>query len=158
MGGGVVTASSVISFSKRLEDQSAAFYRRLADRFPDEEELLLSLAQGCEKTKASVVRTYRETISDALEAGFSFEGLDLAEYDVGKLIASTQGEDGDYEEALRVAMALEGRARDFYQDVAKRSRSLLATIAMAFKSAARTRSRRRESLQRARRELTSGSS
>jgi len=143
----VVTASSVISFSKRLEDQSAAFYRDLAERFPEKREALLSLANECEKTKTSVVRTYRETISDALEAGFSFKGLDLADYDVAQLTDSAQREGVDYEQALVAAVALEGRAHDFYQDVARRSRSLLATIAMAFKRAARDRKRRKQKLE-----------
>jgi rubrerythrin len=143
----VVTASSVISFSQKLEDQSAAFYRDLAERFPEKREALLSLAKGCEKTRTSVVRTYRETISDALEAGFSFEGLDLTDYEVTQLTDSAQQEDVDYEQALEGAVMLEGRARDFYQDVARRSQSLLATIAMAFKKAARDRKRREQKLE-----------
>ena len=143
MGNTVVTASSVISFAERLEDRSAALYRHLAETFPREQEAFLSLAESCEKTKTSVLRTYRETISDALEAGFSFEGLDLSDYDAD---ATLEG-GVDYGKALRIAIALEDTAADFYQDVAERSRSLLATISMAFKSAARRRKRHKQKLQ-----------
>jgi rubrerythrin len=143
MGRNVVTTSSVISFSESLEDRSAALYKDLAEAFPQERDMFLSMAEDCEKVKTSVVRTYRETVSDALETGFSFEGLDLSDYDVDVALE----EDVAYEEALRMAIALEERASDFYRDVGGRSRSLLATISMAFSSAARKRKRRRQRLQ-----------
>lgn len=143
MGRNVVTTSSVISFSESLEDRSAALYKDLAEAFPQERDMFLSMAEDCEKVKTSVVRTYRETVSDALETGFSFEGLDLSDYDVDVALE----EDVTYEEALRMAIALEERASDFYRDVGGRSRSLLATISMAFSSAARKRKRRRQRLQ-----------
>lgn len=143
MGETVVTASSVISFAEQLEDRSAALYRDLAEAFPDRRDTFLSLADDCEKTKTSVVRTYRETISDALEAGFSFEGLNLADYEVDV----TLGEGDGYETAMERAIALEAKAAGFYKDVGDRSRSLLATISMAFKSSARTRRRRQKKLQ-----------
>ena len=133
----VTTASGVISFAQDLEDHDAAVYRLWADRFPDEDDTFSSLAQECERVQTSVVRTYRETISDALEAGFSFEGLDLDQYRAATELA----EDATSEEGLRAAVELQGRAADFYEDVAARSRSLLATIAMAFKSAAKRKRR-----------------
>ncbi|MFO7742896.1 MAG: hypothetical protein R6X31_11345 [Anaerolineae bacterium] len=139
----VLTASSIISFTQQLENRSAAFYRKLADRFPQDGDVFLSLAESCEKIKQSVVRTYRETISDALEAGFSFSGLDLAQYEM----EDTLEEGVDYPEALRTAIEVEGTAADFYQDVADRSRSLLATISMAFKGAAKQRRRHQHELQ-----------
>lgn len=143
MADSVVTASSVISFAERLEDRSAVFYRDLADAFPEEDETFASMAEDCGKTKTSVLRTYRETVSDALETGFSFEGLDLTDYEVDVALEG----DVDYQEAVARAVTLEETASDFYVDVAKRSRSLLATIAMAFKSAARRRKRRKQKLE-----------
>jgi len=137
------TASAVISFAERLEDRSAAFYRDLAERFPQETEVFLSLAKGCEKTKSLVIQTYRETVSDALETGYSFEGLDLADYEIEETLL----EDIDYGEALKKATALEGKAADFYQDVAKRSRSLLATIAVSFNNAAKRRKKHKQKLE-----------
>jgi len=133
----VTTASGVISFAQRLEDHDAALYRTWADRFPEEREAFSALTKECERVKTSIVRTYRETISDALEAGFSFEGLDLEAYRV----ASVRAEAVACEDALRTAVELQGRAADFYEDVAARSRSLLATIAMAFKNAAKRKRR-----------------
>jgi hypothetical protein len=120
-----------------MEDHDAAVYRTWADRFPDEEDTFSSLAKECERVQTLVVRTYRETISDALEAGFSFEGLDLDNYRAAKGPAA----EATSEDALRAAIELQGRAADFYEDVAARSRSLLATISMAFKSAAKRKRR-----------------
>ena len=140
---GNITASAIISFTERLEDRSAEFYRDLAERFPQGTEVFLSQAKSCEKTKKLVVQTYRETVSDALETGFSFEGLDLIDYE----IEVTLLEDVEYGEALKKAIAHEGKAADFYQEVAKRSRSLLATISIAFKSAAKRRKQQKQKLE-----------
>ena len=90
-----------------------------------------------------VIQTYRETVSDALETGFSFEGLDLTDYEA----EVTNLDDVDYREALKRAIELEGKAADFYQDVAKRSRSLLATISVAFKSASKRRIKHKQKLE-----------
>jgi rubrerythrin len=140
---GNITASVIISFAEKLEDHSAAFYKDLAEKFPQEAEVFLSLAKGCEKTKTLVIQTYRETVSDALETGFSFEGLDLTDYEA----EVTNLDDVDYREALKRAIELEGKAADFYQDVAKRSRSLLATISVAFKSASKRRIKHKQKLE-----------
>jgi rubrerythrin len=138
-----ITASRVISFAEGLEDRSQAFYEALADRFADERETFLGFAKGCRKTRQSVVRTYRETVSDALETGFSFAGLDLERYEVDTALA----EEVTFGDALERAIELEEQATAFYETVAERSRALLATIPMAFKSAAKKRQRRRRKLE-----------
>jgi rubrerythrin len=137
-----VTASMVISFAEDLEERSRAFYEALADRFPEQRDTFLAMAKGCQKNRRSVVRTYRETVSDALETGFAFEGLDLQHYAV-----DTALEEEGFDAALEKAVSLEEQAAAFYQAVAERSRALLATIPMAFKGAARTRQRQRRKLQ-----------
>ena len=95
------------------------------------------------KNKTLVNRTYQETISDALEAAFCFEGLDLRNYAVSTALA----ENVSYSEALGMAMELEEKACKFYLDAAERSQSLLATIPMAFKRVAKTRGKRKLELQ-----------
>ncbi|MGD2142840.1 MAG: hypothetical protein PVF54_00030 [Anaerolineae bacterium] len=142
MADSVVTASAVISFAARLEDSSTTFYEALAERFAEEEEMFLAFARDSQKNKTLVVRTYRETISDALEAGFSFQGLDLERHEVETVVDDDVG----WSEALDRAIEIERRAIDFYLDVAERSRSLLATIPMAFKSVAKRRKRRKRRL------------
>ncbi len=136
-----VTASAVISFVEKLEDNSESFYNQLAERF--EEEPFQTFAVDSQKNKTLIVRTYQETITDALEACFAFEGLDLAAY-----VADTALPEGAcLEDALRQAIELEDRAIRFYLDVAERSRSLLATIPGAFKRAAKKRTRRKADLE-----------
>ncbi len=134
-----VTASAIISFSQRLEDSSSVFYRRLAELFPDRKDLFLSFAEESAKLKVHVLRTYQETISDALEAGFSFKGLDLSEYEVDTTLPEGMGFAG----ALKMAVRLEERASEFYMEVADLSKSLLATIPRAFNRVGERRSSRK---------------
>ena len=133
-----ITASAVISFVERLEGDSAGLYEQLARRFEAYRDRFLTFARDSEKDRVLVVRTYRETITDALEACFSFEGLDLADFAVETALA----EDAGLAEALAAAIALERKACALYRDVAQRSQSLLATIPGAFKRVAKRRGRR----------------
>ncbi len=143
-----LTASAIISFSEQLEDRSTAFYEQLAARFAEHKDTFLGFAEGSQKHKVWVTRTYQETISDALEACFCFEGLPLSDYEVEPSLAKNAG----YADALAAALELEERAIQFYRDVAQRSESLLATIPGAFRRVAKKRSGRKlklESLQKA---------
>ncbi len=130
-----VTASTVISFAEELENRSTAFYTQLGDRFAEHEDAFRRYAKDCTKNKTLVTRTYQETVSDALETGYSFEGLDLGAYAVDFGLA----EGLSLSDALGKAMALEESAAAFYHDVAERSRSLLATIPRAFTRVAKKR-------------------
>lgn len=138
MSGQQLTASAVISFAERLEDASSAFYEALGARFSRNREAFAGFAGQGKKNKLLVTRTYQETITDALEACFAFEGLDLAEYEVTSVLP----EDASYPEGLEAAIALEEKAIGFYQEVAERSGALLATIPRAFRRVARVRSKR----------------
>ena len=138
-----VTASAVISFAEKLEDSTSAFYDGLADRFADQSDTFVSFAKDSRKSKKLIVRTYQETITDALEACFGFEGLRLADHVVDTTLAQCEA----YPEAVRKAVELETTAIAFYTDVAERSASLLATIPGAFKRAAKTRNKRKRELQ-----------
>ena len=79
-----LTTSMVVSFSERLENESARQYAALAERFPEHAAEFSLAAEECSKHKVWITRTYQETISDALEACFCFQGLDLAHYRAGK--------------------------------------------------------------------------
>ena len=138
-----VTASAVISFSRELESSSTRFYEELAERFAEHRETFLGFARDGKKNALQVTRTYQETITDALEAGFSFEGLQMEDY----LVELTLSQDAGLVEALAMALKLEDKAVAFYSDVAERSRSLLATIPSAFKRVARKRGRRKAELE-----------
>jgi hypothetical protein len=135
----VPTASAIINFSEKLEDDSSRFYEKLAERFGQNKELFLSFVQEGRKNKVLVTRTYRETITDALEACFSFKGLRVSDY-----AAQTDLAEGiSCADALKIAVQLEEKACRFYSDAAECGRSLLATIPSAFKKVAEVRNKRK---------------
>lgn len=138
-----VTAATIISFAEKLEDSSAKFYEELALRFGAQKDKFLTFAGECRKSKTLVVRTYQETISDALEACFSFEGLKLSDYAIAEMSLTGKSD----VQALQVAIELEERASQFYEDVAGHCGVLLATIPRAFRRVAETRRKRRQELQ-----------
>jgi len=137
------TASAIISFAVDLEDASSDFYERLADKFAESKDVFQNFAKSCKKTKVLINRTYQENVSDILETGFSFEGLDLKHYDV-KLDLP---ESINYPESLKIAISLEDKASRFYTDASKLAKSLLATIPTAFARAAEVRSKRKLELE-----------
>ncbi len=138
-----ITASAVISFSQKLEDQSADFYDELSELFDDYEDEFEDMAKDCKRQRTFVVRTYQETISDALEACFAFEGLDFGRYAADVELPEGIG----YAEALTKAIALEDLAAAFYLDIAERSQSFLATIPQAFRRVGQKHAARKVELQ-----------
>ena len=138
-----LTASAIISFSGRLEDSSAAYYRALAAKFPEHANDFSTYAKDCGKHKVQVVRTYQETVTDALETGYSFEGISLGTYAL-----DVEGDvPGDLSAALAKAIEMEAKAVAFYTDIAVASESLLATIPRAFARVAKRRARRKAALE-----------
>jgi len=138
MEGPNVTASAIISFAEKLEDGSSKFYEKLAEKYPESKEIFLAFAKESKKNRVLVIRTYQETITDALEACF-IKGLNLKDY----LVETTLKEGMSYFDALKMAIELEEKASKFYSDVAERSKSLLATIPSAFKKVAKRRNNRK---------------
>jgi rubrerythrin len=138
----VVTAAVVISFSGTLEESSAEFYRALADKWTEHRDQFLSFAKDCERVKTQVLRTYQETISDALDATSSFKGLKLETYEPDMAVPA----DVSYADAIRMAIAIEDKAIAFYRTVAEQA-SLLATIPRAFNRAANRHEKNRATLQ-----------
>jgi rubrerythrin len=134
-----LTTAAIIRFTEELEDRSSAFYEELTERWPEHKEPFQTYSRDSGKNKGWVIRTYQETISDALEANFCFEGLNLDDY----VVRTTLAENTSYADALKRAIALEGMTCAFYREVAKRSESLLATIPMAFKRVAKKRGKRK---------------
>lgn len=139
-----LTASAVMRFLDELEAQAEAFYQALAARFAAQSATFSRCAAACAKNRVQVARTYQETISDALEAGYAFEGLELDPY-AGSPDAQALG---GLDETLLAALALEERAARCYEDVADRAESLLATIPRALRRAAEVRRRNAALLQK----------
>jgi len=138
----IATASAIINLVERYEDNAADFYQKLAQKYPKNKETFLSFSEESKKNKILVVRTYRETITDALEACFSFEGLNPKDYET----KATLGENTSFSEALRIAIELEDKASRFYVKVADLSENLLATIPAAFRKVAQKRNNRKQAL------------
>ena len=132
------TSSAVITFAEKLEDDCASFYEKLAAKFAENREQFLSFAEECKKNKTLIVRTYQETISDALEACFCFKSLNLEDY----MVSTAFGKDTSYSATLKLAIDNEKKAVQFYCTIARLSKGLLATIPMAFKIVAERRKKR----------------
>ena len=142
MGEPIATASAIINLVEKYEDNAADFYQRLAQKYPKNKEDFLAYAEESKKNKILVVRTYRETITDALEACFSFEWLNPKDYET----RTTIGEKTSLPEAIKMAIELEDKTSKFYIKVAELSKNLLATIPAAFKKVAQRRGNRKQAL------------
>jgi rubrerythrin len=135
----LTTASAIISFAVKLEDDSAKFYEIVADRYGEGRETFRSLAAENKKNRILVERAYYEVISDALEAGFSFEGLNADDY----LVKAELVGDTSYSNMLLMAVEMEDIIQRFYLDAAERSQSLLADVPRAFERVAKKRNERK---------------
>jgi rubrerythrin len=137
-----ITASSIITFTQKTEDSTSEFYTLMAEKFPANKEMFLNFVKEGKKNKTLITRTYQETISDALEACFSFNNLDLNTYAIDIIL----NEDTSYSEALKKAIENEEKVISFYLIVAEQSKDLLATIPRAFKKVAEKRNNRKNKL------------
>jgi rubrerythrin len=135
------TASEVISFTKKLEEDSATFYKELSRKFVQDKDVFLSFAKENEKNRVQVERAYYGVISDALEGCFSFN-IDPAKYS----LKTELGEKASYSEALERAMDLEEIIIKFYSDAAEQSKSYMADVPRAFKMVAKKRGNRQLTL------------
>ena len=138
-----LTASGIIRFAGELEDLTKQFYEELAASCAEHRATFSAFAKDSQKHKTWVARTYQETITDALEACYCFDGLDLGQYALGAEVKGTISAAA----AVKMAIDVEERAVAFYSEVARRSTSLLATIATAFARVAKARSARRRQLE-----------
>lgn len=137
------TTSAIISFAEQFEHESSEFYEKLAKMVKQNKEVFMAFAEEGRKNTRLIVRTYQETISDALEASFSFETLNPNEY----ITETDIIRETSHLHALETALKLEKNAIKFYTDLAECSKSLLATIPRAFRRVAEERKKRIHKLQ-----------
>lgn len=116
---------------------------RAAEISPENKDLFLTFAKNGQKNKVLIVRTYQETISDALEACFCFKGINLKTYQT----EMTFEEEAGYSETLKKAIKLESKAVKFYLETAAASKNLLATIPRVFRKVAENRNGRKLKLE-----------
>jgi len=139
------TASLIISFYSRLEDQIAGFYEDLArnERYSDGRGTFLAFAKENKKHKEMVQRTYREVITDAIETGFSFSRLDERDYQVNTSLI----EGPSFSDALKMAIDIEDKSFRFCANVSESSKALLADISQAFAWVANRKAKRKDILE-----------
>ena len=135
------TASSVISFAKSLEDESAKFYQDLSQQYAESKDVFVSLAQENKKNIVQIERAYYGVITDAIEGCFAFD-IEPDAYAVETALA----EGASYHDALGKAIELEEKIVKFYTDAAEQSKSLMADVPRAFMLIARKRSERQAKL------------
>ncbi len=131
------TASAAISFTKKLEEDSAKFYEELSRRYAKDVDILLSFAKENRKNMVQVERAYYGVISDAIEACFAFN-IDPDDYG----FKTELPEKTSYSDALGKAIEMEEKIIKFYSDAAEQSKSLMADIPRAFVMVAKKRDNR----------------
>lgn len=135
------TASESISFSRKLENDSAEFYEALARLNAGDAETLLSFAKENKKNISQIERAYYGVITDAIEGGYAFN-LDPELYSLKTAI----GDGADYTGVLKQAVEIEKTIIKFYTDAAEQSRPLMADVPRAFTMVVKKRAGRLEKL------------
>lgn len=132
------TTSRVIAYLENLETHSAEFYQKLADRLIEHSALFSAFVRESKLNRVMISRTYQETVTDALETTFSFEGLDLGT----AIPEDIWNNKPDPIQALEGSMRLERAASELYTNIANLSMAHLSTIARAFEIVAGRRKSR----------------
>jgi len=137
------TAAAVISHLVSLEEASAECYEQWATRLPRFEEGLKALAKENRKNGVRIRQAYYNAVTDALETGFSFEGL-TAEVEI-----PDPGNAATPSTVLQAALRLESEIQSFYEKAAASSRLLLADVSRVMGRLAQTREPRLARIQTA---------
>jgi hypothetical protein len=128
------TTSETVSFVKGLEEQSAKYYEDLAQRYPNNEDFLLSYAKENKKYFSQIQRAYYSVITDAIEGGYAFD-LEADDHTLDTELS----EEASYSDALDKAVEIEEKIIRFYTVAAEQSMSLMADVPRNFKIVARKR-------------------
>jgi len=137
------TAAAVISHLESLEEASAECYEQWASRLPRFEEGLRALAKENRKNRVRIRQAYYNSVTDALETAFSFEGL-TAEIEIPE-----PGLTSTLSEVLQAALRMENEIQAFYERAAACSRLLLADVSRVMGRLAQSREPRRAQIQSA---------
>jgi len=135
------TTAEVISFARKLEDESAGFYENLLQQHTKDEDVFRSFIRDSGKYVVQFQRAYYSVISDAIEGCFAF-AINPEEYSFNTGLP----EHATYAEALGQALAVEEKMIKFYTDAAEQSKSLMADVPRAFALIAKKRKGREAQL------------
>ena len=139
------TTSMFITFHGRLEDSIKTFYEKLAseERYAGVRELFLALAKENREHKETVLRAYREVITDAFEGGFPLNNLNEEDYSLKNELPDSLS----LVDVLKIAVEIEGKSRKFCEDVASSTKGLMADIPQAFEWVKKRKTRRIKKLE-----------
>jgi rubrerythrin len=135
------TTSEGITLAKKLENDSAAFYESVAQKYPQDAETFLAFAKENKRNIQQTERVYFGVITDAIEGSYAFN-LEIDNYSVDTRLKAG----AKYAGILQQAIQLEEKIIKFYSDAAEQSRPLMADIPRAFDIIARKRRARLEKL------------
>jgi len=135
------TSASVISFAKQLEVDSAGFYDKMAERYPEAAELFLAFSKENNKYAMMIQRAYYEVITDAIEGCFAFS-VETDKYTFERELAKEIG----YANALNQAIDVEQKLISFYVDAAEQSKAFMADVPRTFLIIAKKRKAREDKL------------
>jgi rubrerythrin len=135
------TASQVISFSRKLEEDGVSFYESLARQYTRDSEVLLGFARENRKNIMRVERAYYGAITDALEGTFAFD-INPDEY----AIEADAPQNVAYTDVISIANEMERKTAGFYNQAAEQAKSLLVDIPRVFLTMSRLRDDRQQKL------------
>jgi rubrerythrin len=135
------TSASVISFAKQLEADSAAFYEKMAERYPKAKEIFLTFSKENSNYVTMIQRAYYGVITDAIEGCFAFS-VQTDKYTFEREPAKEPG----YTDALNQAIDMEQKLVSFYTDAAEQSKAFMADVPRTFLIVAKKRKNREDKL------------
>jgi rubrerythrin len=135
------TIASVISFAKQLEADSAAFYEKMAEKYPKAKEIFLTFSKENSNYVTMIQRAYYGVITDAIEGCFAF-GVETDKYTFEKEPAKELG----YTGALNQAIDMEQKLISFYTDAAEQSKAFMADVPRTFLIVVKKRKNREDKL------------
>ena len=126
------TAAEGISFSRKLENDSAAFYEAEARVYHQFSEALMTFARENKKFIAQIEQTYYQAITDAIEGCFALD-LETDDYipDMGNKTSVRKY--AFIEQAVRMEEVIQ----QFYLKAGEQSKSLMADVSRSFIMTAR---------------------
>ncbi|HOW53037.1 MAG TPA: hypothetical protein PLR60_00180 [Syntrophorhabdaceae bacterium] len=131
------TCSGAISFSRKLETESAAFYEAAAGHFSGDAEMFSSFAIENKKFITQIERAYYGVITDAIEGCFAFD-LETDGYELGDAFSGQTGR----ADALKIAIEMEEKIINYYKEAAEQSKHLMADVPRSFNLVVKKRSGR----------------
>jgi rubrerythrin len=131
------TASAVLSFARKLEEDSAKYYNALSETFKQENEVFLGFVKENNRYIIQAERAYFGVISDALEGCYSFS-IDVSKYEITPPVE----EKNSFQNTIQAALKIEKAIISFYNDAAEQSKPFLAEVPRIFTMISKSRQKR----------------